>query len=254
SFLTHPRTGERIYRTGDLGRYLPDGNIEFLGRVDLQLKIRGHRIEAGEIEATLTQHPALKTAVVVAIEKQQREYLVAYLVSQSSVPPAITELRCFLEDRLPEYMIPAAFAFLDALPLSANGKINRRQLAEQEYLDEIITATYVAPQNNLETKIAAVWQKVLGLEKVGINDNFFDVGGDSLLIAQVFNELNNTLPNETKDISFIEMYKYTTIASLAKYLERRGSTTVDLSQNKPETKNKFRKRHLQRRLNKSKLN
>jgi len=252
NFLTHPRTGERIYRTGDLGRYLPDGNIEFLGRVDLQLKIRGRRIEAGEIETALTQHPAIKTAVVVATEKQQREYLVAYLVSQSSVPPAIVELRCFLNDRLPEYMIPSAFVFLDALPLSANGKINRRQLAERKYLDETMPATYAAPQNNLETKIAAVWQQVLGLEKVGINDNFFDVGGDSLLIAKAFNELNNTLPNETKDISFIEMYKYTTIASLAKYLERRGSNAVDLPRNKQETKSEFRKRHLQRRLDKSK--
>ena len=253
NFITHPRTGERIYRTGDLGRYLPDGNIEFLGRVDLQLKIRGHRIEAGEIEATLIQHPAIKTAVVVATEKQHREYLVAYLVSQSSVPPAIVELRCFLSDRLPEYMIPSAFIFLDALPLSTNGKINRRQLAEREYLDELMTATYVAPQNNLETLIAAVWQQVLGLEKVGINDNFFDVGGDSLLIAKVYNELNNIFPSETQNISFIEMYKYTTISSLANYLKQNSSTTASILSQNQKQKKELKKRHFKRLLYKSKL-
>ncbi|MBE9201697.1 MULTISPECIES: non-ribosomal peptide synthetase [unclassified Nodularia (in: cyanobacteria)] len=252
-FIIHPRTGERIYRTGDMGRYLPDGNIEFLGRVDLQLKIRGYRIEAGEIEATLTQHPEIKAAVVVAIKKQNREYLVAYLVAHSSVPPAIVQLRCFLGDRLPEYMIPSAFIFLDALPLSANGKIDRRQLAEREYLEEIMTATYIAPQNNLEIQIAAVWQEVLGLEKVGINDNFFDVGGDSLSIAKVFNKLNDTLPNQAKNISFIEMYKYTTISSLANYLGSNNSTSLDMTNIEEKTSNELKKRHLGRLLNKSKL-
>ncbi len=236
NFITHPRTGERIYRTGDNGRYLPDGNIEFLGRVDFQIKIRGHRVEAGEIEAALTQHPAVQAAAIKAVgEQNYKEGLVAYVVAdQKAAPaPAPEELRHFLSRKLPEHMVPSAFIFLDALPLSANGKVERRSLPTPEGLLRNFEVNYVAPQNDIEQTIATIWQKVLDLEKVGVNDNFFEVGGNSLLLTKIYSELRKTLPNEIQSISIVALFKYSTIRSLAHYLSA-NQTAPSLQQQSTE--------------------
>ena len=261
SFITHPRTGERIYRTGDLGRYLPalkntpsdNGNIEFLGRVDFQLKIRGHRIEAGEIEAALTQHPAVKAAVVSMTTQQQgKERLLAYVVADKTT--ALEKLRSFLRNKLPEYMLPSAFIFLEALPLSANGKVDRRALPNPQALLQQLEADYIAPQNDVEQTIAAVWQEVLDLEKVGVNDNFFEIGGNSLLIAKTYNRLKNLLPKELEGISLINLFKYPTIRSLARRIDRvrQKTTSLEVQNSNLVEQLKAGKNRLKQRFKKSK--
>ncbi|MEG4631193.1 amino acid adenylation domain-containing protein [Microcoleus sp. AR_TQ3_B6] len=185
SFVTHPVTGDRLYRTGDLGRFLPDGNIEFLGREDFRLKIRGYRIEAGEIEAALNQHPAVKASIVTAFgENHSQKRLVAYIVTQQNPVPAVEELRQFLSEKLPDYMVPSAFIILDALPLSANGKVNRKALPEP---DAAIPEAkiFVAPRTPIEAMLARICCEVLGIEQLSIADNFFELGGNSLLAIQL---------------------------------------------------------------------
>jgi amino acid adenylation domain-containing protein len=255
NFITHPRTGERLYRTGDLGRYLPDGNIEFLGRVDFQIKIRGHRIEAGEIEAALMQHPGVRSAVITTIgEQHNKERLVAYIVSEQKPTPTIEELSDFLKKKLPDYMVPSAFVFLDALPLSANGKVDRRALPTQESLLQKVEVAYVAPQTDIEQIIANVWQELLGVEKVGVNDNFFDLGGNSLLLTKAYSELKKKLSNEVESISLIDLFNYSTIKSLIQHLAQRNKTqslnprVAELEQNINQGKER-----LKQRLKKSKL-
>ncbi|MEG4815829.1 amino acid adenylation domain-containing protein [Microcoleus sp. K5-D4] len=185
SFLTHPVTGDRLYRTGDLGRFLPDGNIEFLGREDFRLKIRGFRIEAGEIEAALNEHPAVKASIVTAFgENHSQKRLVAYIVPQQNAAPAVEELRQFLSEKLPDYMVPSALIILDALPLSANGKVNRKALPEP---DAAIPEAkiFVAPRTPIEAMLAKICCEVLGIEQLSIADNFFELGGNSLLAIQL---------------------------------------------------------------------
>jgi pyochelin synthetase len=255
SFITHPRTGERIYRTGDLGRYLPDGNIEFLGRVDFQLKIRGHRIEAGEIEAALTQHRAVKAAIVSMLSQQQgKESLLAYIVTDKTTV-SLEELRNFLRNKLPEQMIPSAFIFLDALPLSANGKIDRRALSNSKaLLQQLEVDDYVAPQNDVEQSIAAVWQQVLDLEKVGVNNNFFEIGGNSLLIAKTYNMLKSILPDELEGISLISLFKYPTVGSLARHIiQARQEKPLEVQNSNLVEQLKAGKTRLKQRFEKSKI-
>ena len=216
------------YRTGDLGRYLPDGNIEFLGREDLQVKIGGYRIELGEIESALTQHPAVDKAVVVVAGKQLNEKrLVAYAVVHQEVDDR--QLQSFLRAKLPEYMIPSAFMYLESLPLSANGKIDRRALPNLEVLlQEEFEIVEAPPQNQLEQTIVTVWQTVLNLEKVGIDRNFFEIGGNSLAIAQVYSKLKNAVSSEIENyLSIVDLFKYPTIRSLAKYLNQAQETAVE---------------------------
>ncbi|MEO1348587.1 MAG: amino acid adenylation domain-containing protein [Cyanobacteria bacterium J06635_15] len=225
SFITHPQTGERLYRTGDLGRYLPDGNIEFLGREDFQVKIGGYRIELGEIEAMLVRHPAVDKAVVTVLGKQLNEKrLVAYVVAKKQL--SINELRCFLREYLPEYMLPSAFVFLENLPLSANGKVDRRALPIPDISVGELKVDYVAPQNDIEQTIAVIWQAVLNLEKVGINNNFFEVGGNSLLITKVYSQLKDVFPDMIKCVSLVDLFKYPTVCSLAKRLNQAQQITL----------------------------
>ena len=227
SFIIHPRTGERLYRTGDMGRYLLDGNIEFLGREDFQVKIGGYRIELGEIESALTQHPVVDKAVVVVAGKQLNEKrLVAYTVVHQEVSDR--QLQSFLRAKLPEYMIPSAFMYLESLPLSANGKIDRRALPNPEVLLQEFEIVYAPPQNQLEQTIVTVWQTVLNLEKVGIDRNFFEIGGNSLAIAQVYSKLKNALSSEIENyLSIVDLFKYPTIRSLAKYLNQAQETVEE---------------------------
>ncbi|MCG6135507.1 MAG: amino acid adenylation domain-containing protein [Nostoc sp. LLA-1] len=196
-FIPHPCNHEssaRLYKTGDLGRFLPDGNIEFLGRIDQQLKIRGFRIELGEIEAVLNQHPELKQALVIAREDiPDNKRLVAYLVANSEQIPSQSELHNFVRDKLPDYMIPAAFVFLDALPLNPNGKVDRRNLPAPESVRQERKESFVAPRNQVEVQLTEIWQQVLGISSVGVKDNFFELGGNSLLAMRLLVEINRRL-------------------------------------------------------------
>ena len=176
----------RLYKTGDLARYLPDGNIEFLGRIDRQVKIHGFRIELPEIEAILSQHPALRnTAVIVREDRPGNKRLVGYIIPKEKSVPPTTELRDFLRQKLPEYMVPTAFIPLDTLPLTPNGKVDYQRLPDSDISRATVTQNYVAPQTPLEEKLAKIWAQVLGVEQVGIHDNFFELGGDSILTIQI---------------------------------------------------------------------
>jgi len=182
-FSTEP--GARLYRTGDLVRYLPDGNLEFVGRVDHQVKVRGFRIELGEIEAVLCRHPQVREAIVVAREDGQNgeKRLVAYVVGE--LEAATSELRAYLRQSLPEYMIPAAFVVLDKLPLLSNGKVDRKRLPEPQTSRPSLADNYAPPVTDAERVLAGIWSEVLRVEQVGINDNFFELGGDSILSVQI---------------------------------------------------------------------
>ncbi|MDF5714579.1 MAG: non-ribosomal peptide synthetase [Rhizonema sp. NSF051] len=194
-FIPNPMSRDssaRLYKTGDLGRYTSDGNIEFLGRVDHQVKIRGFRIELGEIEARLAQHPALQQNLVMAREDVPGDKrLVAYVVALEQVSPMA--LRSFLCNKLPEYMVPATFVFLDAMPLSPNGKINRFALPVPNSVRQEAENTFVAPRYELERRMTQIWEEVLDIQPIGVRDNFFDLGGHSLLAIRLFTEVEKKL-------------------------------------------------------------
>jgi len=214
-FISSPfESGQFLYKTGDLARYLSDGNIEYLGRIDHQVKIRGFRIELGEIEAVLGQHSKVRETVVIAREdtpKNQR--LVAYVVPHSEI--TLHELRDYLKDKLPDYMVPSVFVDLKTLPLSPNGKIDRHALPVPDIQRPVLKEAYEAPNSEVERAIAKIWLEILHLEQVGINDNFFDLGGNSLLMVQVNYKLREVLHS---DISVVEMFQNPTIKSLANYI------------------------------------
>ena len=206
-----PQSGERLYRSGDLARRLSNGDIEYLGRIDEQVKIRGFRIELGEVEAALRQYPDVREAVVAVNEKDGAKRLVAYIVPRLS-PPSTTELRSFLGERLPEYMLPSAFVLIPEVPLTPHGKIDRRALPAPTNQNMARAAEFVAPRTPLEKDLAEIWQQVLGVEKVGTKDNFFDVGGNSLSGMRVAAWIRNVLNLEVP-ISCI--FERATIESLA---------------------------------------
>jgi amino acid adenylation domain-containing protein len=212
------KPGARLYKTGDLACYRLDGSIEFLGRLDHQVKLRGFRIELGEIEAVLIQHPDVQeTVVLVREDRPGDKQLVAYVVPKYDRQPTTSELRDNLKGQLPEYMVPSVFMLLDALPLTPNGKVDRRALPAPEGLRPTLAAVYQAPCSEVERAIAKVWQEVLNLEKVGVNDNFFDLGGHSLLLVQVNHKLQELF---NRELSIVELFQNSTISSLAQYLSR----------------------------------
>jgi amino acid adenylation domain-containing protein len=186
------RPGGRLYRTGDLARYRPDGNIEFLGRIDQQVKVRGFRIELQEVEAVLSRHDSVKETVVTASEDAADEkHLVAYVVPQTVESPTVTELRRFLMDRLPGYMVPSVFVFVDSLPLTATGKVDRRALLKPERTRPELEGGFAAPRNPVEEQLAKIWADVLGLDQVGVHDSFFDLGGHSLLGTRLISRVRD---------------------------------------------------------------
>ncbi|MHC5758896.1 non-ribosomal peptide synthetase [Nostoc sp.] len=189
-FIPNPfLEGDTLYKTGDLICRLPDGNLEFMGRIDTQVKIRGFRIELGEIEAVLNQHPDIKQVVVIARENEPgNKSLVAYLIAKDH-PPTASTLRTFLKTKLPDYMIPGAFVFLEAFPLTPNGKINRRALPAPDADQRNLEVDFVAPRTPTEQELATIWAEVLKLKQVGIHDDFFELGGHSLLATQVISRL-----------------------------------------------------------------
>jgi len=186
-FIPHPfKVGERMYKTGDYARWMPDGNIEFLGRIDQQLKVRGYRIEAGEIEQALLEHPSVQSCVVVGHAFEQGKELVAYLVLQTNgAQPDTAELRNFLALRLPDYMIPAYFVELESLPLTSSGKVDRKALPVPAQGTLSFGTLYVAPRNERERLLADIWEQVLRRSGIGVNDNFFHAGGDSIKAIQI---------------------------------------------------------------------
>jgi acyl carrier protein len=215
-------SGARLYKTGDLARYLPDGNIEFLGRIDNQVKIRGFRIELGEIEAVLAQHPAVRNTVVLAREDPSTvlgtclsaslRTLVAYVVSNQELSLSTSELLSFLKEKLPDYMIPSAFVMLDTLPLTPNGKVDRGALPAPDQSRPEQEVPFVPPHTPTEKTIAEIWAQVLKLDKVGIYDNFFDLGGHSLLATQVVSRIRSAFNLE---LPLRSLFEKPTVAGLA---------------------------------------
>lgn len=220
-FIPHPfgsNLGARLYKTGDLARYLPDGNIEFLGRKDEQVKIRGFRIEPGEIEKALRQHTAVREAVVLAIgEPNYDKRIVSYVVVDREAEVGATELRSFLNGKLPDYMLPSGFVFLDSIPLTSNGKVDRRSLPAPDFGSMASDQGAQAPRNPVEEVIANVWAQVLGLERVGIRDDFFELGGNSLLATQVVSRLRAALQ---VGLPLRRLFESPTIAELADFIKR----------------------------------
>ncbi|MDZ8034015.1 amino acid adenylation domain-containing protein [Nostoc sp. DedSLP04] len=217
NFFNKSQESDRLYKTGDLVRYLPDGNIEFLGRIDNQVKVRGFRIELGEIEVVLAQHSEIKEVVVIAQQDATgNQYLVAYVVPTSKSVPNSSELRRFLSDKLPEYMLPKVFVVLEALPLTPNGKVDRKALpiADQNHYDD--DTIYVAPRTLTEKKLTAIWSDLLVRKKVGINDNFFELGGHSLLLTQMIFRVRETFQVE---LPLRSLFQMPTVAGLAESIE-----------------------------------
>jgi len=218
-FLPDPfaaKAGARMYKTGDMGRWLGDGTIEFLGRNDHQVKIRGFRIELGEIEARLGEHAGVREAVVVAREDEPGEKrLVAYVVLAEELACTAAELRDYLKQRLPDYMVPTAWVSLPALPLTPNGKVDRKALpgAGGRRIDP--ESAWVPPGNAAEQKIAKVWEESLGVNRVGRDSNFFDLGGHSLLVIRVASKLELAF---ARKLPVIEMFRHPTVRLLARYL------------------------------------
>jgi amino acid adenylation domain-containing protein/FkbM family methyltransferase len=233
-FISNPfeeTEGSKLYKTGDLVRYLPDGNIEYLGRIDDQVKIRGFRIELAEIEALLGQHDDVQICCVVAREQAQgNKCLVAYVVLQKEVTPTTDELRQFLSDKLPAYMVPNVFVMLESLPLTPNGKVDRSALPAPDLQQEL--SDYVMPNTEVEKIIADIWQKALAIEKVGIYNNFFELGGNSLLLVKINQQLQEELGLE---LSIVDMFNYPTIYSLSQYLNIKFYKKNTIKQNASRT-------------------
>ncbi|MDB9374692.1 amino acid adenylation domain-containing protein [Nodularia sphaerocarpa] len=212
-----PLREKTLYKTGDRVRYLENGKLEYLGRLDHQIKIRGFRIELGEIEAVLTEHPAVNQAVVTLREQQPGEpHLLAYIVPKTEI--ILTEIRSYLGEKLPTYMIPAAFIELEKLPLTPNGKINRKALPTANNLRLAVSNTLVLPQTEIEQTIANIWKELLTIENLSIHDNFFDLGGHSLLIVRMQGQLHLQL---NQNIPLVDLFRHPTINALAKYLTQK---------------------------------
>jgi non-ribosomal peptide synthase protein (TIGR01720 family) len=226
-FVPHPfsdEAGARLYRTGDLGRYLADGNIEFLGRLDSQVKIRGYRIEPGEIEEALKQHPEVTEASVVAhADALGNKRLLAYVVTAELKAFTTTALRDFLRERLPDYMIPSSFLTLESLPLSPNGKVDRRKLPLPDTARPSLEGAYVAPVSEAEQKLAEIWREVLGLERVGVQDNFFELGGDSILSLQVIAKANRAGFRLTPR----QIFQHQTVFDLARVIDTTSTNEAE---------------------------
>ena len=202
----------RLYKTGDLARYLPDGNIECFGRIDNQVKIRGFRIELGEIEAVLNQNIDVQTSCVIIREDTPGDkYLVAYIVAHYERIPMISELRQFLSSKLPLYMVPQAFVFLESLPLTTNRKVDRRALPAPDKIGNR-RDQYVAPRNGIEEMLVQIWTEILKIEQVGIYDNFFEIGGHSLLATQLVSRIRSLFKIE---LPLRSLFGAATVAELA---------------------------------------
>ena len=215
--------GARLYRSGDLARYLPDGNIEFLGRSDHQVKLRGYRIELGEIETILGQHPCVRDTVVLVREDSPGDQRVVAYVVPHGASVSGSELRRFLTTKLPEYMIPTVFVMLDALPVTPNGKIDRQALPRPDHSRPALAEDYVAPQTPVEVLLATIWAEVLKVKRVGIRDNFFALGGHSLLATMVIARINNQFHLE---VPLRSLFECQTVAALATLIDEQQGRQI----------------------------
>jgi acyl-coenzyme A synthetase/AMP-(fatty) acid ligase/acyl carrier protein len=240
-FLPDPlggRPGARLYRTGDLARHRQDGSVDYLGRSDHQVKVRGVRVELGEIEQALRAHPAVALAVAaVRDDAPGGRQLIAYLVPVAGSQagglvggPSASELRRFLAERLPEAMIPAAFVPLAALPLNRNGKVDRKALPAPDAGRLRLDSAYAPPRTPDEKTLAAIWQDVLGHERIGVDDNFFELGGSSLLLVEIEARLREAFH---RDIPIVEMFRHPTIRSLAEAMEAGGRQPAAAAEARP---------------------
>jgi amino acid adenylation domain-containing protein len=234
-FVADPfRAGaHKMYRTGDLARLLPSGELEYQGRIDHQVKIRGFRIELGEIEAALSAHPAVETNVVIAREDIAGDKrLVAYLVGRAAQEPlASADLRRYLQEKLPDYMVPSAFVTLDAMQLTANGKVDKRALPAPDTAGAGRETEYVAPRNRAEQQLADIWVDVIGVERVGVTDNFFAIGGHSLLAVRLIAEVRKHLQ---ADLPLSLLFQEGTVEQMAAYLREQdglGKSLVPMKTN-----------------------
>jgi natural product biosynthesis luciferase-like monooxygenase protein len=229
-FLANPfKPGERMYRTGDLVRLAPDGTIQFIGRTDHQVKVRGYRIELGEIEACIGAHPAVhEVVVIVRQDKENDARIVAYIRYKSAALPD-DQLRMHVRSALPEFMVPAHFVQVDSFPLTPNAKIDRQALPPPDAVPKIEVARrdYVAPDGEIQVRIADAFKRILGIDTVGVNDNFFTIGGHSLLAVQVHRDLKASVAS---DISITDIYRFPTVAGLASHLTDRGQANKSLSE------------------------
>jgi amino acid adenylation domain-containing protein/thioester reductase-like protein len=219
-FIPNPfstKSTSRLYKTGDKGRYLENGEIEYIGRIDHQVKLRGFRIELGEIEAALNQNLVVANSVVIVREDLPgNQQLVAYLTAKAEQKIEIAQLRSYLAEKLPGYMIPSAFVELEALPLTPNGKIDRKALPVPDSSQLVVDTEYVAPTTSLEKMLVGIWQEILGIKQAGINDNFFELGGHSLLLTQLIGKLKHAFQIE---LPLRILYESPTVASLAEKIE-----------------------------------
>ncbi|MEH2084705.1 MAG: non-ribosomal peptide synthetase [Nostoc sp.] len=244
-FISHSfdsNLATRLYKTGDLARYLPDGNIEFLGRIDNQVKIRGFRIELGEIEREIARHPDVREIVVLARQDEAGEkQLTAYIVPHYNSKYTHNKLRSFLQQRLPNYMVPSAFVMLESLPLTANGKVDRYKLPVPSRERPQLEQAYIAPQNDLERSLAGILSELLKIDRVGIDDNFFDLGATSISILQVAARVKQELGIE---LPAVKLFQYSTIGSLAKYLNsnQNSQPSFDKLQNRAQRQQAARAR------------
>lgn len=240
-FIENPyKPGEKMYRTGDLARWLPDGNLEFMERKDHQVKIRGHRIELGEIESALKQHDAVQDAVVVSHMDGSgagNRQLIAYVVAGER-QLILHELHHWLADKLPHYMLPTSLELLDELPVTPNGKIDIKDLPQPKGTQTASWQDYVAPKSQLERTIASIWQDVLKIEKVGLHHSFFELGGNSMLMAQAHHQIREEL--HLTALSLIDMFKHPTVSSLAKHISQKEDETDTLQDERESaTKRKY---------------
>lgn len=244
--FSHER-GARMYKTGDLARYMSNGTIEFLGRQDEQVKVRGYRIELGEIESILSRHEAVKQAVVVLRENEfEDKRLFAYILPQETYDPSSEELRAHAAKWLPQYMVPWDFILLDHLPFTPNGKLDRQALPLPAPHHELkLSKTSSAPDTDLEKAIAQIWQEVLHTDQVGIDENFFDRGGHSLLLLHVHSKLQRLFHI---DLTITDMFKYPTVASLARYLTNKNMHVPQQAKGKREEQLKIGRERQRHRL------
>ena len=237
-------SGARLYKTGDLARYLPDGNIVFLGRLDHQVKIRGFRIELGEIESVLRRHESIRDVVVTAREDVPGDKrLAAYIIPDEGQTLTVGALREYLKEKLPEYMVPGAFVMLEKFPLTPNGKIDRKALPAPTSQRPELASAYVVPQTEMERNLAAIWQEVLRLEKIGIQDNFFEAGGYSLLAVRVISRIKKDFQVDLALLSFFENPTITGLVQSIEKARRSGAALKQDSRIKPISREERRLKH-----------
>ena len=221
-FVPNPfgaEAGERIYQSGDVVKANSDGKLDYLGRTDNQVKVRGFRIELEEIEALLMQHDGVRRAVAVVNEEPAEKRVVAFIVPENSQTVSMSEIRTYLRERLPTYMVPAAIVPAEVIPLTPTGKVDREALLRLDSAKTADDDSYIAPRDEIERAVASVWQEVLRVDAVGINDNFFDLGGHSLLLVRVNRKLRDLF---NKSLSMVEMFEHPTVVSLASHIASQG--------------------------------